>query len=61
MLWMDRVPSLRYQPAKTTVSTTAKKRVEAMYGTRNSTCRTSAAIVPKIATIVTASQYTHGT
>ena len=29
-----------------------------MYGTPNSMCTTSAALVPKTATIVTASQYT---
>ena len=56
MLWIESVFSLRYQAAKTTINATAKRTVDAMYGTPNWMCRTSAAIVPKTATITTASQ-----
>lgn len=54
MLWMESVDSARDHIQKTATSTTANRIVEPMYGTRNSTCRTSAAIVPKTATIATA-------
>ena len=43
----------------TAASTTAYRRLEAVYGTPKPTCSTSAAIVPNTPTMTTASQYVH--
>ena len=56
MLWIDNVPSLRFHAMNSTASATAKKAVEAIYGTPSCTCTPSAVIVPKIPTITTVSQ-----
>ena len=61
MLWIESVCSVRCHSQNTAARATANSTVDAMYGTPNSTCKTSAAIVPNTATIVTVSQYTHGT
>ena len=42
---------------KTTARITAYRRIDAVYGTPNPTCSTSAAIVPKMPTMHTANQY----
>ena len=44
---------------KTAARTTAYRMLEAMYGTPNPTCSTSAAMVPNTPTMTTASQYVH--
>jgi hypothetical protein len=56
MLWMDSVPSDRYQATKITASTIMKNTVDTAYGMPSPMCRTSAAIVPNTATMTTASQ-----
>ena len=53
---MDSVRSVRYQQTSTTVSTTAKNALETAYLMCSLMCIPSAAIVPKIATMSTASQ-----
>jgi len=56
MLWIDKVFSLACQATKITASTTAKNVVDATYGTFNSKCRPSAAMVPNTLTMATANQ-----
>ncbi len=58
MLWIDSVPSLRYQATSTTIRNAAYRLTVPAYGTPSATCRPSAAIVPKTATDTAASQYT---
>ncbi len=53
---MDRVPSLRYQRAKTAASAAMNNGVESVYGTPRPTCSTSAAIVPNTLTMTIAVQ-----
>ena len=48
MVWIDSVLSVEYQTANTAASATEKNTVDTKYGTPSSTCRKSAAIVPKI-------------
>ena len=49
MLWMDSVPSLRYQSQKTSASTTAQSTVVPAYGMPTNRCSASDTPVPKIA------------
>ena len=56
MLWMDSVFSNVYQVRKTTAKASAKKAVDTTYGTPRPMWITSAAMVPKTATMATASQ-----
>ena len=49
MLWIDSVPSLRYQSQKTSASTTAHSSVVPPYGMPMNRCRASETPVPKIA------------
>ena len=55
-MWIDSVRSVRCQAKNTAARTTAYRADEAMYGTPNPTCSTSAAIVPKTPTMTTANQ-----
>jgi hypothetical protein len=57
MLWMESVPSLRCQKKNVAATIAANTGVVIEYGTLAPSCRPSAAIVPKTATIMTASQY----
>jgi len=59
MLWIDSVPSTRYQVNSTTASATANSVTDTLYGTPSPTCIASATIVPNTATIATAVQYGH--
>ena len=56
MLWIERVFSVVYQAAKMTARERAKNAVDTTYGMPNPIWRTSAAIVPKMPTMTTASQ-----
>jgi hypothetical protein len=56
MVCTESVPSVRCQITKTAARTTAYSSADATYGTWNQTWRTSAAIVPKMPTMTTASQ-----
>ncbi len=58
---MDSVLSVRFQVQNTVARTSAYNADETKYGTPKPTCRTSAAMVPKTPTIITASQYAQAT